>query len=141
MAENFEIIRGADLDRALEKQYRQYLTGHLQRPQIHLQHIDDDIEIGISHYREFTADKPHMHPTATEHSYVLQGSMKILLLEDEPREYQFDAGDFFVLRPGIGYATKNAPGTKVLFVKAPGINDKTEVPVTEALAQWLSSWD
>lgn len=141
MTEDINIIYGADLDQALSKQYRQYLTGHLQRPQVHLQHIEDDIEIGISHYREFTADTPHMHPIATEHSYILQGSIKVLLLEGEPREYRFDAGDFFVLRPGIGYATKNAPDTKILFIKAPGINDKTEIPVTDELSRWLSSWD
>lgn len=139
--ESLEIIRGANLSQALEKEYRQYLTGHLQRPQEHLKHIDDNIEIGISHYREFAADTPHMHPVATEHSYVLQGSIKVLVLEEDPREYQFDAGDFFVLKPGIGYATKNAPGTKILFIKAPGINDKTIIPVTDALARWLSSWD
>lgn len=139
--ESLEIIRGANLNQALEKEYRQYLTGHLQRPQEHLKHIDDNIEIGISHYREFAADTPHMHPVATEHSYVLQGSIKVLVLEEDPREYQFDAGDFFVLKPGIGYATKNAPGTKILFIKAPGINDKTIIPVTDALARWLSSWD
>ena len=141
MTDNFQIIRGADIDHALSKEYRQYLTGHLQRPQVHLPHIDDDIEIGISHYQEFTADKPHVHPTATEHSYILQGSLKVLLLEEHPQEYQFNAGDFFVLKPGIGYATKNAPGTTVLFVKSPGINDKTEIPLTDTLAQWLSSWD
>ena len=141
MTGNFEIIRGTDLDRALALQYRQYLTGHLQHPQEHLQHVDDDIEIGISHYREFTADKPHMHPVATEHSYVLQGSIKVLLLDGDPKEYRFDAGDLFVLRPGIGYATKNAPDTKILFIKAPGINDKTEIPVTDELARWLSSWE
>lgn len=141
MTEPLQIIRGADLDQALAMQYRQYLTGHLQRPQEHLRHIDDDIEIGISHYREFTADTPHMHPTATEHSYVLQGSIKVLILEGDFPEYRFDAGDFFVLKPGVGYATKNAPDTKILFIKAPGVNDKTEVPVTDALAQWLSSWD
>lgn len=141
MTDNFEFIRSTDLEQALAKQYRQYLTGHLQRPQEFLKHIDDDIEIGISHYQEFTADTPHMHPVATEHSYILQGSIRVLLLEDEPREYQFDAGDFFVLRPGIGYATKNAPDTKILFIKAPGTNDKTALPITEELTKWLSSWD
>lgn len=139
--EALQIIRGAALDSALSKEYRQYLTGHLQRPQEHLKHVDDDIEIGISHYREFTADTPHMHPVATEHSYVLQGSIKVLLLEGEPREYQLEAGDFFVLRPGVGYATKNAPDTKVLFIKAPGLNDKTLVPVTEDVKKWLSAWE
>lgn len=138
---SLEIIRGAALDYALGKEYRQYLTGHLQRPQAHLKHVDDDIEIGISHYREFTADTPHMHPVATEHSYVLQGSVKMLLFGEEPREYQLNAGDFFVLRPGNGYATKNAPDTKVLFIKSPGINDKTLVPVTEDVKKWLSTWE
>ena len=140
MAE-LEIIRGAALEYALGKEYRQYLTGHLQRPQKHLQHIEDDIEIGISHYREFTADTPHMHPVATEHSYVLQGSIKVLLLEGEPKEYRLNAGDFFVLQPGVGYATKNAPDTKVLFIKSPGINDKTVVPVTDTVKTWLSTWE
>lgn len=139
--ESLQIIRGAALDSALSKEYRQYLTGHLQRPQEYLEHVDDDIEIGISHYRKFTADTPHMHPVATEHSYVLQGSIKVLLLEGEPREYLLEAGDFFVLRPGNGYATKNAPGTKVLFIKSPGLNDKTPVPVTEDIKKWLSTWE
>lgn len=141
MTEDLEIIRKAELDHALSLSYRQYLTGHLQRPQPHLSHIDDDIEIGISYYREFTADTPHIHPIATEHGYVLQGSIKILMPDGEPQEYQFDTGDFFVLRPGVGYATKNAPDTKILFIKSPGVNDKTELPVTESLSQWLSSWD
>jgi len=41
----------------------------------------------------------------------------------------------------VGYATKNAPGTKILFVKAPGINDKTIIPLTDALTEWAGSWD
>ncbi|MBE6957715.1 MAG: cupin domain-containing protein [Ruminococcaceae bacterium] len=139
--ESLEFIRGANINQALEKKYRQYLTGHLQYPQEHLEHIDDDIEIGISYYQAFTADTPHKHPIATEHGYVLQGSIKVLVLGEEPQEYQFDAGDFFVLRPGVGYATKNAPGTKILFVKAPGINDKTIIPLTDALTEWAGSWD
>ena len=136
-----EYIKKEQLDAALEQEYRQYLTGHRTREQKFLKHVDDDIEIGISHYRVFTADKPHMHPVATEHSYVLQGSIKVLLLEGEPKEYQLNAGDFFVLQPGVGYATKNAPDTKVLFIKSPGINDKTVVPVTDTVKTWLSTWE
>ena len=139
--EALEFISRMNLDAALALEYRQYLTGHLQREQKHLCHIDDDIEIGISHYKEFTADKPHLHPIATEHGYVLQGAVKVLLLDGSNKSYQFGAGDFFVLRPGIGYATKNAADTKILFIKSPGLNDKTEVPVTEQVAQWLSGWD
>ena len=141
MKEALEWIRSEALDEALSREYRQYLTGHLQRPQPHLQHIDDDIEIGISHYRFFTADKPHVHPVATEHGYILQGCLRLRLLDGSGLEQEFHAGDFFVLKPGIGYATKSAPDTKILFIKAPGINDKTDVPVSDELARWLSSWD
>jgi uncharacterized cupin superfamily protein len=136
-----ESISARQLEQALSREYRQYLTGHLQRPQPHLQHIEDDIEVGISHYREFTADKPHIHPVATEHGYVLEGSLRLLLLDGSHREVQFDAGDFFVLQPGVGYATKNAPGTKILFIKSPGVNDKQELAPTEEVTAWLSAWD
>ena len=139
--EALEFISREMLEQALRAEYRQYLTGHLQREQPHLKHIDDDLEIGISHYQHFTADKPHVHPVATEHGYVLQGALRVLLLDGSDREYTFTAGDFFVLRPGIGYATKNAADTRILFIKSPGINDKTEVPVTDRVRSWLSSWD
>ena len=130
MKEALEWIRREALENALAQEYRQYLTGHLQRPQPHLQHIEDDIEVGISHYRTFTADKPHVHPVATEHGYILQGCLRLRLLDSSEQEQEFHAGDFFVLQP-----------TKILFIKAPGINDKTDVPVTEELTRWLSSWD
>ena len=136
-----EYITNDSLNEALNKEYRQYLAGRLSREQKHLKHIDDDIEIGVSLYKEFTADKPHMHPVATEHGYVLQGSVKVKLLDGSGREYQFNEGDFFVLRTGIGYATKNAKNTKVLFIKSPGINDKTLVKIDTETKKWLSSWD
>lgn len=136
-----ESIRAAALDAALEAEYRQYLTGHLQRPQTHLAHIETDIEVGVSFYREFTADVPHVHPTATEHAYVLSGSVRCRILDGTENETQFDAGDFFVLRPGEAHATKNAPGTKVLFIKSPGLNDKTPVLTDERTKKWLSAWD
>ena len=50
MKEALEWIRGEALENALAQEYRQYLTGHLQRPQPHLPHIEDDSEVGISHY-------------------------------------------------------------------------------------------
>lgn len=141
MMDKIGIIRKAALEEALALEYRQYLTGHLQRPQKHLEHIDDDIEIGISHYREFTADKPHMHPVCTEHGVVLQGSLRMRLLDGSGEEYQFDEGDFFLLRPGIPYATKNAAGTRVLFIKSPGQNDKTDVEPDEETSRWLTAWE
>lgn len=135
-----EVIRRNEIDRAFEKEQRQYLTGHLEKPQI-LQHIDDDIEIGISQYREFTANIPHMHPIATEHNYILEGCIRIRLCDGSDAELEFKAGDFFVLRPGTPYASKNAAGTKILFVKTPGINDKTVIQVDEKTKKWLSAWE
>ena len=135
-----EYIRKCELNKSLDLEYRQYLTGHLQRKQPNLKHIDDDIEIGISYYKEFTADIPHVHPVATEHGYVLQGCVR-MLVENCDVEYQFNEGDFFVIRPGVGHASKNAPNTKVLFIKSPGINDKKTIDVSDTLKQWLSSWE
>lgn len=134
------IIRAAEIDNALAKEYRQYLTGKLSREQKHLKHIEDDIEIGVSYYESFAADTPHVHPVATEHGYVLQGSIK-MRCTDSAEEYEFSAGDFFVVPVGVPYASKNAPGTKVLFIKSPGINDKTPVDVDQETENWLLQWD
>ena len=129
------------IESALAKEYRQYLTGRLTREQVHLPCITDDIEIGISHYKTFTADKPHAHPVATEHGYVLQGAVRFKQLSGEMNEYEFRTGDFFVVQKGTPYATKNMAGTKVLFIKSPGINDKTLVDIDYETKVWLSSWD
>lgn len=134
-------VRGDDLDRALQREDRQYLAGHLMREQKHLAHVDADTEVGVSDYRHFTPNKPHVHPVATEFGYVLRGSVRVRLLDGSGEENQFDAGDFFVIAPGVPYASKNAPGTRVLFVKAPGGNDKTLVPVDEDTERWLAGWD
>lgn len=135
-----EIIRKAELDQALEQEYRQYLAGHLARPQPFLQHIEDDIEVGMSLYHAFAADQPHVHPVCTEHGYVLSGAVRVRLL-DRGEEAEFQAGDFFVIRPGTPYASKNRAGTRVLFIKSPGQNDKTPVDPDEETAVWLSAWD
>lgn len=138
---NMCVIRKEALDSALDAKYRIYLTGMLQNPQHELEYIEDDIEIGISRYKKFTPDVPHMHPVATEHAYVLEGSMRVKLLDGSGKEYEINAGDFFVLRPQNAYATKNQAGTTVLFVKSPGGNDKYVVEVDEETKKWLGSWD
>lgn len=135
-----QIIKKDSIEHALSKEYRQYLTGHLSKSQPFLNHIDDDIEIGISHYSKFTADKPHYHPVCTEHAYVLEGAIKICLLDGSNEEFEIKEGDFFVIRPGIPYAAKNAKGTKVLFIKSPGTNDKTLIEVDDKTKTWLSTW-
>lgn len=136
-----QIIRSFEIDNALEKEYRQYLTGKLTREQKNLKHIEDDIEIGISYYKEFTADKPHLHPIATEHGYILQGAIKVRCLDGSNKIYEFKTGDFFVIPTGMPCATKNAPNTKVLFIKSPGINDKTLVEADAETKEWLKHWE
>ena len=135
-----EVIRKEQLEEALSNEYRQYLTGHLGRPQPYLQHIDDDTEIGMSYYREFTADTPHVHPICTEFTFVLEGSVRIRLLETG-EELELNQGDFSKLPPGTPYASKNNAQTRVLFIKVPGINDKTLVTPDEETERWMQSWD
>ncbi len=135
-----EVIKNAEISQALGQRYRQYLTGHLENPQPELQHIDDDIEVGISNYEQFTADTPHVHPKCTEHVYVLQGSLKMRILETG-EEILLNQGDFLVLRPNTPYATKNAPNTKILFIKHTATNDKTLVDIDDETREWLKSWE
>lgn len=136
-----QIIRKEQLESALSKNYRQYLAGHLKTPQPDLQHIDDDIEVGMSLYESFTADKPHVHPVCTEHGYVIEGAVRILLLDGSNKSYEANQGDFFAIKPGIPYASKNRAGTHVLFIKSPAMNDKTLIDIDENTKNWLASWD
>ncbi len=136
-----EEIRREELEEAFSHGYRQYLTGRLALPQPYLRHFDDDIEIGISDYPEFRADVPHVHPIATEHVYVLSGAVRIRFFGTEAGDAEYRAGDFVLIRPGVPHASKNAPGTRVLFVKSPGGNDKTVFRVGADTREWLSAWD
>lgn len=137
-----EYITSKEIEKAFIQEYRHYLTGHLLCPQPYLKHLEDEIEIGISDYSEFTADLPHVHPIATEHCYILKGKVKIRCFENGNgvEEQEFCAGDFFIIRPGVGHASKNAPGTRVLFIKSPGINDKTLIEVDDDTKNWLKVW-
>lgn len=136
-----EYIRAEEIESAFSHEYRHYLTGHLSRAQLFLKHIDDDIEVGMSDYKDFTADVPHVHPVATEHGYVLKGAVRIRSFEPEGmEETEYHEGDFFVIRPGVSHASKNAAGTRILFIKSPGINDKTVIPVDEDTQNWLKKW-
>lgn len=136
-----EYIRNEELENAFSHEYRHYLTGHLTREQLYLKHFDDDIEIGISDYKYFTADLPHVHPIVTEHGYVLEGKVKIMCFEGtKTEEMEFCKGDFFIIRPGVGHVSKNAPGTRILFIKSPGKNDKKAIDINDETKEWLKSW-
>lgn len=133
-------IRGVDLKRALQLTYRVYLCGNLEKPQECLKWIPDNkLEIGTSFYGKFTGDHPHFHSVATEYNYVMCGTSKVLMI-DEGKEYTFGEDTLFVIPPHTRYASKHMGGTKILFVKNPGGNDKNLISVDESLKQWLETW-
>lgn len=134
-----ELIHGDILHQALDKSYRVYLCGDLKKPQELEWIYDAKNEIGISFYKKFTADHPHFHTNATEYNYIISGSSKILLI-DEQKEITLEAGSIFVIPPLTRYASKHQAGTQILFFKSPGGNDKELVDATESLQMWLQSW-
>lgn len=117
-------IAANDLQAALLKDKRQYLVGMLGLPQM-LEHIEDaDVEIGISQYPEETYEKPHWHPVQKEYNYILQGSTLYTEIQTGS-SHRFDKGDFYAISPGTCYEQKVEPGTTILFIKKPSVNDKT----------------
>ncbi len=129
-------VKATEINKALDKEYRQYFIGHLQRPQL-LNYIEkDNLEIGTSLYKTSKADTPHMHNKTSEVLYILKGTYKILLI-DSLEEYSLTAGDFFVLPPKTPYVSKAFPNTQVLFVKTGG-NDKQVVSVSCEVQEWMS---
>lgn len=134
-----ESIHGKNIDRALASTSRVYLCGDLRRPQTLPWIFDERNEAGVSEYRQFTWDAPHLHTNATEYNYVVKGCTKVLLT-DTREEFTFEAGSLFVLPPGTPYASKHRAGTRILFFKSPGGNDKRLFPVDGELKTWLSAW-
>ena len=134
-----EYIMGRELIEAFQSDYRVYLCGNLSKPQDMKWIPDSHLEIGTSYYREFTADKPHLHTTATEYNYVVSGMTKVFLIE-EGQEFVFETGSLFVIPPHTKYASKHIGGTQILFIKNPGGNDKKLVDVDGALVDWLKLW-
>lgn len=132
-------IGGREIQKALTDSYRVYLCGDLKKPQ-DLQWIHDDRnELGISYYKQFTADQPHYHTTATEYNYVISGKSKIYLI-DERKELLLETGSVFVLPPMTKYASKHFDNTTIIFFKSPGGNDKQLIDVDGKLKDWLSAW-
>lgn len=134
-----EFIHGEVLRQALEKSYRVYLCGDLEKPQEMKWIHDAKNEVGISFYSRFTADQPHFHTTATEYNYIISGSSKVLLLKEQ-KEITLEAGSIFVFPPMTHYASKHQAGTRILFFKSPGGNDKHLIEMTESLQVWLQAW-
>lgn len=132
------MIKNRDIESALSETTRQYLVGQLARPQ-NLIHIDDSyIEIGITSYDSFISEEPHYHTQAYEYQYMISGMTEYLDVESGV-EYQFKKGDFYKIPPGVKYAQRSKPGTKILFIKTPPGNDKQNLDVTDTIDQWIKS--
>lgn len=132
-------VRGTDIEAVLENELRVYLCGDLERPTA-LKHVETDgFEIGISDYKCYTFEKAHIHRRNREYNYVLEGEIKVFLL-NEKREYLFEKGDLFVIDTNEPYVGKCKEGTRTLFAKVPGGNDKELVPMDAALHAWGASW-
>ena len=135
-----KIVNGKDFRKLLVNQIRVYLCGKLTQAE-HLKYVETDgLEIGISHYDSYTAEKAHYHDWNYEYNFVIKGSVKVFVF-DENKEYEFHQDDLYVIEPHMAYITKAQADTEVLFVKSPGGNDKKLVSVTEVIENWCKEWN
>lgn len=133
----FQVVSSVDIRDALNKMHRQYLTGKLNLPQIIKQVIDENIEVGISAYKEYAHELPHYHDEVSEYQYMLDGMTEYLDL-DTKEVHRFVKGDFYVIRPFTKYAQRIKQGTEILFFKYPGKNDKIAIDSDKDTLAWLS---
>jgi quercetin dioxygenase-like cupin family protein len=132
-------IGATDIEQALSGVTRQYLVGKLSRPQA-LRHIPHDVvEIGVTRYGpQGGTEAPHTHRQAFEYQYMLEGNT-VYLDVTARKEHIFHKGDFYAIEPGVVYAQKSAPHTKILFIKVPPGNDKVPVEATPDIEAWLNN--
>ena len=136
-----KFVTGADIQNALDKHKRVYLCGDLKLETDYRYIKTDSYEIGISQYDEFTVEKAHLHRFNTEYNYVMEGKIKVFIFR-ENKEYTINAGSMFVIEPDMPYITKAIKGTKVIFSKVPGGNDKELTPEFEKnMENWTKSWE
>lgn len=116
-------ISGRLLQEALATSNRQYLVGNLQLPQqIDFIH-DERLEIGVTKYDQETSEAPHWHTVQREYQYMLAGrTIYTDVITGETLEYRAD--DFYGILPEICYSQVSDPGTMILFIKYPAMNDK-----------------
>lgn len=126
-----------DIEASLQGITRQYLAGNLKRPQT-LSHIPtEELEIGITVYENHETEDAHYHTNATEYQYMLEGWTQYMDIETH-EVVEFVSGDFYAIFPGTKYAQKSKPGTKILFIKVPSVNDKIDSPMEDEVLTWLS---
>lgn len=134
-----ELIEKTKIETALLHTKRQYLVGELSLPQ-ELNYLhDENVEAGITEYKEYTIEEPHYHKNTTEYIYVLEGESKYINVETQ-KETIVKKGDFFLIRSGITYAQKSKAGLKLVFFKYPSGNDKVPVQDDGSLENWYETW-
>lgn len=115
---------------------RQYFVGNLKKPQNLSFFISEKLEIGITSYENYSIEEPHKHSEAFEYQYMVSGRTQYFDV-DTREVHEFITGDFFEIEPNTSYAQKSKPGTVILFIKVPSINDKIVLPIDEELQKWL----
>ena len=131
-------INSNEIEQALAKNYRQYLTGNLSLPQELKEIKDNNIEVGISDYKKDNYENPHTHSKVTEYQYMLQGMTEYLDL-DTNEIHRFIKGDFYVIHPGTKYAQRIKKGTRIIFFKYPGLNDKVNLNTDKIVDSWIKN--
>jgi quercetin dioxygenase-like cupin family protein len=119
----FVDISAEQIHDVLERHVRQYLAGNLSRPQELPFVRDNRLEIGITRYAERNTEAPHWHSLQREYQYVLSGTTRYHEVIGGA-EHVYRAGDFYAILPEICYTQDSIPGTSILFVKHPAIDDK-----------------
>ena len=116
-------ITDEEIRNVLKKTSRQYFVGNLKNPQTIEAILDERLEIGISYYQVDQIEPAHVHSVATEYQYVISGKTEYVELETGQKSF-FNEGDFYAIFPNTTYLQYVHPGTKILFIKTPSINDK-----------------
>ncbi len=129
------VIKNQAIKDALLGVTRQYFVGDLKKPQTLTFFVSEKLEIGITHYEQSSIEPPHKHTSTYEYQYMLSGHTQYLDIETG-QVYEFVGGDFYEIQPNTSYAQKSKPGTSILFIKAPSINDKVVLPIENDLQRW-----
>ena len=130
-------LKNNEIRSALEGVTRQYFVGNLKKPQVLHFFKSEALEIGITSYNSFSSEPTNRHSVATEYQYMISGRTQYMDV-DTGNVYEFVTGDFYEIEPNTAYAQKSKPGTEILFIKVPSVNDKEIVEVNEHVTTWLN---
>lgn len=131
----FEVLKNEEIIESLQGVTRQYLAGNLQKPQFLPFFKTELLEIGITSYEDFSSEPSHRHTTADEYQYMLSGRTQYMDV-DTGDVHEYIKGDFYKISAGTSYAQRSKPGTEILFIKVPSINDKELVEESEDVISW-----